>query len=98
MIGEHDDADFGKFGGFENLGASAFGMVSVLGVDVKDSPKIAINAGRRGRGGPNFHPFDALRVDGGEVRGVETLDGGAGEEEGREERDGEDTHTFILRV
>ena len=55
-------------------------VVGILGVDVEDGSEIAIDAGRRGRGGADFHPFDALGVDGGEVRGVETLNGRAGDE------------------
>jgi hypothetical protein len=53
-------------------------------VDVEDGPVIAIDAWGRGRGGAFFHPFDTLGVDSFEVGRVETLDGGAGEEEGSE--------------
>jgi hypothetical protein len=98
MVGEHDDADFGFLGGFQNLGASALGVVGVLGVDVEDGSEIAIDAGR-GRGdGANFHPFDTLGVDGLEVGGFEALNGGLGGEESGEKEEGEETHTFILRA
>ena len=95
MIGEHDDADVVFFGGVENRGASALGVVGILGVDVKDGPVVLIDAGG-GRGvSAELHPFEALSVDGFEVRSVETLDGSAGEEEGGE-KEGEGSHTFIV--
>src|ERR1700689_309486 len=97
MVGEHDDADVGFLGRFEDRGASAFGVVGILGMDVEDSTEILIDAGRGRRGGADFHPFDTLRVDGGEMGGIEALDGGAGEEEGGKNKEGKDTHTFILR-
>jgi hypothetical protein len=84
MVGEHDDADFGFFGGFQNFGASAFGVVGILGVDVKDGAEIAIDAWRRRRGGAFFHPFDTLSMNGFEMSSVEAFDRGAGEEKSRE--------------
>jgi hypothetical protein len=97
MVGEHDDADIGLPGRFQDLGASAFGVVGVLGMDVEDGAEILINAGRGRRGGADFHPFDTLGVDGGKMGGIEALDGSAGEEEGGKNKEGEDAHTFILR-
>jgi hypothetical protein len=44
-----------------------------------------------------FHPFDTLRVHRFEVRCVEALDRGAGEDQSGNNKEGEDTHTFILR-
>jgi hypothetical protein len=83
MVGEHHHPDFGFVGSFQNFGASALGVVGILGVDVKDGPEILINAGRRRRVGATFHPFDALRVNGFEMSGFEALDRGAGEQESR---------------
>lgn len=97
MVGKHDDADFGFAGGFQNFGASALGVVGILGVDVEDGAVILIDAGRRRRVSANLHPFDTLRMDGFEMSGFETLNGSAGEEESGEKKKGEEPHTFILR-
>jgi hypothetical protein len=97
MVGEHNDADLGFFSGPQNFGASALGVVGILGVDVEDGPEIAIDAGRRRRDRAFFHPFDTLGVNGFEVSGFETLESGSGEEQRGEGKEGEDAHTFILR-
>jgi len=64
---------------------------------VEDSPKIAIDAGRRRRGGPFFHPFDTLSVNRFEVGGIEALNGGSGKDQSGEGKEGEGSHSFILR-
>jgi len=97
MVGEHDDADLGFVGGFQNLGACALGVIGILGVDVEDGSKVLINAGRRRRVGANFHPFDALGVHGFEMGGFQALDGSAGEQESGENKEAEEAHIFILR-
>jgi hypothetical protein len=97
MVGEHDDADFCFLSALQNLGASALGVVGVLGVDMEDGSEILIDARRGRRGGASFHPCDTLRVNGGEMRGVESLYRSPGEEESGEDQKSEETHTFILR-
>jgi hypothetical protein len=97
MVSEHDNTDFGFLGALQDLGASAFGVIGILGMDVKDSSEILIDAGRRRRGGANFLPFDALRMNRFEMDGIESLDGGARKEESGKGKKGEDTHAFILR-
>lgn len=72
-------------------------MIGILGMNMQDGPKIAIDAGRRRRGGAFFHPFDTLGVNRFEVGGIETLNGGPGEEKGGNSKEGEGSHTFILR-
>ena len=83
--------------GFQNFGASAPGVVGVLGVDVEDGPEVLINAGRRRCVRANFHPFDTLGVHGFQMCGFQALNGRAGEEEGSENKEAEEPHTFILR-
>ncbi len=96
MVRKHHDIHFRFLGGFQNLSASPLSMVGIFGVDVENSPKIAINPGRRRRSSAFFHPFDTLRMNRFQMRSIEPLNRGAGKYQSGNSKEGKDTHTFIL--
>ena len=96
MIREHDHAHSGFLSRLQYLSPSALGMVRILRVNVKQSPVILINPRRRRRMRPNLHPFDTLGMNSLQMLGFQALNRTSSEQEGGNQKEGENTHNFIV--